>query len=287
MSYNSLNRLKRLRAKKMLQRLIFKEATKIEAFILEFSKLKIETDEAIKVIKVFYKGNAQIISTLLPGYHVHVGKNVIRIVNIMGRPLPKDGIIFRFQPTMSITSIQARNFFSKTMRAQITVEDSASIIGSSDTKFEDNTEILTGVSQIGTFPPNRLRDNLVNDVITGLYTNRTFPNGYSGYYHYYPKERLYMTKAFPSKESVPLINKKLGTKRSKSMMNLARRIQNRINITKESLDTFEDIQAHNIPNEKIIDIYKPIQKQGLKKRIGKFKKELKKIAAQPSAGGKY
>ena len=105
-------------------------------------------------------------------------------------------------------------------------------------------------------PPNYLvyvpKNKVHNNVITGLYTNKTLANGYSGYYHYYPDENIYMTGKVPSNQSQPIFDNKLSKTNEKNKKKVQKIAQKkRLDLYKEnkttvSYDKYEEVKKNEL-----------------------------------------
>ena len=97
--------LKKTKALAQLNRLIYSSAIEESSsgtINITDNSVLLDMVGAFKVLKIVYRGNIFIYNKLPEGYSIRVNDNVIRIVNLLGRNLPNDTIIFNFDGNMSI-----------------------------------------------------------------------------------------------------------------------------------------------------------------------------------------
>lgn len=285
-----------VRVNKLLHKLMFKEATQAEVFLTEYGEFILRTDGHIRNIKILYSGRADIQSNLPNGYHLYVGRGIIRIRNIMGNPLPEDGIILRFNHGFNIKTVSVRNWFFKTIKAKINKEGLSYTIGLSETKFEDDTYIISDIKSAFIAGYNQRNKN-VNNVITGLYTNVPFASGYTGFYHYYPAMKVFMTGSNPSKTSSPLINGKKNVKSIKKIKRFAEKVllEMKKGLLSDNLklDKVEEIESKKVDKSikdvdyrAVIDLQRPISKRALSRGSAGLVKKINEVV-KTTKGGKY
>ena len=78
------------------------------------------------------------------------------------------------------------------------------LISASETKVEDDTLIIASEEETEKASDSIPTSFIDDDSVKGLYTNIPFKDGYVGYYHYYPKENIYMTGKKLTNQSVPI-----------------------------------------------------------------------------------
>tara|TARA_Y100001963_G_scaffold136076_1_gene198335 strand:- start:3870 stop:4745 length:876 start_codon:yes stop_codon:yes gene_type:complete len=255
--------LKVAKLNKLLYKALFKETTKVEAEITTTNQIKIISDGDIKNIKITYSGSAKIQSYLPDGYYLKVNSNNIRIRNIMGKPLPNDGIIFRFEEGFFVKYITAKDWNLKTFRVKVTNLNRNAVIPSISTKFEDETSIINDFNRVEFLQGNPRARN-TQPIVTGLYTNFPFPNGYTGYYHYIADKKIFMSGARPSPQSRLLFNKSINS--SKTIANLKGYIMKQNKPANLKQDKYEEIAEKEVyKDSQAIDIIGKIKDARRKK----------------------
>ena len=287
MNRNLLNIAK---VNKVLYKIFFNDIVKAEAFTTEQKEFKIIADGDLKNIKIFFSGDAKIVSRLPQGYSLYVGDGIIRIRNIMGYPLPPDNVLFTYQSGFFIKSVEARSWFSKKIRLKVEKYETTQLLSLSETKFEDSTLIFSETKRIKIANFTQ-RGASKNNIVTGLYTNKPFANGYTGYYHYFPKEKLYMTGKYPSKAS-KLLNKsdkmgknfkdlaKLTRSRNLSFQKKAKYLnENRYNKSEEIIEKEVSEKKRLEINPKTrLNLQSPLNKEGLGGRLKEIKSMISESA---------
>ena len=263
-----------------LYRMLFKDLVKAEVFTTANNEFQLIADGDIRNIKIFFRGNAKINSRLPEGYSLFIGHGFIRIRNIMGKTLPSDNVLFTYESGFFISSVEVRSWFRKTRKIKVNRYETSKFMSLSETKFEDNTLIFSN-----------------NNIITGLYTNQPFSNGYTGYYHYFQKENIYMTGKYPSKTAELLGGTKIVDENFK-IINKLQRAQNS-NIRREAQNRHRfDKVMQTIDNEvsdkkkielgsNTLNLQRPIDRSGLSQRISKASKIMTKSATSTIKKGGY
>ena len=270
--------LRKLRTLKIVYSLLFKECTKAHYNTFD-NKFTLRTDGDIRFIKITFNGNF-IINGLLPeGYSAVLGKNFIKISNRVGRKLPTSNILFSYRGVLLTKRVIITDWQRNKVRVTQEASLNTDIMAANRTNFEDDTQIISEVFQYR-IASLRKTPEIKTNITTGLYTNNTFPNGYSGYVHHYPEENIYMTGRFPSSESKLLAHKsQLKNPRFKSNFSKLTKKMGKINSLKLFLDT--------TPTGKIINQVKekPIDALSYKLSAGKAQLKTTKAARATTKGG--
>lgn len=261
---------------KLLYKMLFKELISAEVEVSVDGNVKLLVDGDVKNIKIAYQGSPNFVSLLPEGYNITISSNIIRIMNLMGKPLPLDNIIFKVTSGFNIKSIFVRNWFNKTVKAKITDLKYSDRMNLSNTKFEDSsriiqTEIALSIAEITKAKP---------PITTGLYTKQPFANGYTGYYHYFPDKDIYMTGSSPSPDSKLILNKHFKRKTRKALESiLLSKNSNRGVTTDISFEKAEEIMKS--------EVYHNPEKLGTSPRnIKKTSTNIKNIAGKTSSANK-
>ena len=147
----------------------------------------------VKTIKIEYTGIINIQNNLPGGYSIKLNKNIIKIRNINAKKLADDGLLFVADGDFNIISCNILCFNGDKFKTSINDIDRSQEIGRSDTKVEDETLIIQESAKIEKQEVNKKRSSIDDDVVTSLYTTIPFEDGYTGYYNYHPKEKVYLT----------------------------------------------------------------------------------------------
>ena len=236
-----------IRKMKELNRLIFSSAlTQCTGgeFILQDDECSLNVNGSFQSMFIKFKGNVGIINNLPDGYRISFIKNKIYIANILGKNIKNDNILFKITNNFKIISAVAYNWDGERITLDIVDNNKADNINENKTNFEDST-LIVGQEDIALVSNVVANRNTIDDnSIKGLYANKPLPNGYTGYYHYYPDERIYMTGKRPSNTSVPILTGKSKSKHIKSIKKIATKIK--LNLKRLGLDKVDMDKSSNI-----------------------------------------
>ena len=173
-------------------------------------KLEITDDEVLLDINgsfrrlvIYFSGNLFIYNNLPDGFSIKMTNNTIAITNLLHKNIRQDNIIFRFSGIFSPYKTYIKNISWKKINLTIIDNNRLELIGDSKTKFEDNSLLFLEEPK-SNYSPNLIKSGIDDDSIKGLRSKTLYTNGVMAYYHYYPKDKIYMTGARPSKESLPI-----------------------------------------------------------------------------------
>ena len=291
------NLLQVVRLNKLLYKALFKELTKAEFEITADNKIRLIADGDIKNIKIKFSGIPNISSFLPEGYYIKINSNTIRIRNVMGKPIHNDKIILGFDSGFRIKSASIRGWFLKTLRVKITNLNNLGLMSLSSTNFEDNTSTIEHTNIVN-FIKTKSSIRSKHPITTGLYTSEPFPDGYIGYYHYFPDKKIFMTGRYPSSDSRPILNKTstISLKNTISKIKDVMYTKNRQNLKKNKRDVTADSKYTSISKKQVyadterIDIpFKIRMKESrIKSAEGIKTKGTRSIASvSKKKGGKY
>ena len=211
---------------------------------LQDDECSIDINGSFRTMFIEFKGNVHIINNLPDGYAISFIKNKIYIRNILGRNIKNDNILFRFEYNFEILSAYLYNWEGKRIILKVTDNNKVDNINGNKTNFEDSTLII-GQEEIPlVYQGIAKRNNIDDNSIKGLYAKKPLPNGYIGYYHYYPDEKIYMTGKRPSNTSVPILTGKSKAKHIKAIKKIATKIK--LNLKRLGLDKVDMDKASNI-----------------------------------------
>ncbi len=162
------------------------------------------TNGDFRNLLIKFSGNVYIKNTLPDGYSIKVTKNIITIRNILNKKL-QDDLLFRFEGSFSPSKVIMGTFTGKQIVCNVFDRNLELLIGQSKTKFEDDTIIFReslDIEELGARASSGT-NTIDDDSIRGLYTKNPI-NGYTGYYNYHPRERIYMTGKRLTNNSKPI-----------------------------------------------------------------------------------
>ena len=231
--------LKKIQAIVKLKRLIydsvFQNATHGTIKIAD-NEVLLDTNGVVKIITITYSGHIYIYNKLPDGYSIRVNENIIRIINLIGRNLSESGLLFNFDGDINITKAKVITFNGN--RFSLNKEDvnKLSLIDQSKTNLEDDTLLILDEKDTN-INPRYNKTMIDDDTIRGLYTNKKFRNGYSGYYNYNPSKKIFSTGKQVTNESVPIGNKVAFAKKV-----LQRQIKEQTQVSVQKITTKKPIQ---------------------------------------------
>ena len=223
-----------------------------------------------KSLKIFYKGKVFITNQLPDGYGIRVTGRVIYIYNLLGRDL-NDDLLFTFLGELEIIRAEARTFSGYRFVLSVTDENLYELIGKSKTNVEDDTILLFPRETSEKESDSITKSEVDDDSIKGLYTDKPIKNGYTGYYNYHPKEKMYMTGKKLTNESKPILDSKMSIK-SPTIQKAIKKVSKKFIKTLERKG-FKEVRK-DIKTEQIA--VKPVEEVVRKEVIKEITKEIKK-----------
>ena len=264
---------KKIKALIQLNRLIYNSAfenpTHGEINIVS-NEVKFVKSGIFKSLKIFYKGRVFIKNQLPDGYGIRVTGRVIYIYNLLGRDL-NDDLLFTFLGELEIIRAEARTFSGYRFVLSVTDENLYELIGKSKTNVEDDTILLFPRETSEKESDSITKSEVDDDSIKGLYTDKPIKNGYTGYYNYHPKEKIYMTGKKLTNESKPILDSKLSVK-SPTIQKAIKKVSKKFIKTLERKG-FKEVRK-DIKTEQIA--VKPVEEVIKKEVIKEITKEIKK-----------
>ena len=264
---------KRTKSLIQLNRLIYNSAfenpTHGEINIVS-NEVKFIKSGIFKSLKIFYKGKVFIKNQLPDGYGIRVTGRVIYIYNLLGRDL-NDNLLFTFLGELEIIRAEARTFSGYRFVLSVTDENLYELIGKSKTNVEDDTILLFPRETSEKESDSITKSEVDDDSIKGLYTDKPIKNGYTGYYNYHPKEKIYMTGKKLTNESKPILDSKLSVK-SPTIQKAIKKVSKKFIKTLERKG-FKEVRK-DIKTEQIA--VKPVEEVVRKEVIKEITKEIKK-----------
>ena len=157
----------------------------------------------VKVITMEYTGIINIQNHLPGGYSIKLNKSKRRIKNLSSRKLFDSGLLFKASGNFNIISCNVLCFNGDKFKANINDIDRDESIDRSNTNIEDET--LTIREEVERESSNnKNRSSIDDDTVTNLFTTIPFEDGYTGYYNYHPREKVYLSGKIPDAYSKPL-----------------------------------------------------------------------------------
>ena len=189
-------------------------------------EVKLTANGIIKFITINFNGRVYIYNKLPDGYGMSITRNKLFIYNLLGKKLNNDGLLFKFIGNLDIRKAEVRTFSGNKFVCGIKDINKLQFINYSETNVEDDTLLFleAQIDSIGFVPKNQIDDNSIK----GLYTEKSFADGYFGYYNYHPDEGVYMTGKQLTNESKPILNPKLPTK-SKTIQKKIKKLSTKYN----------------------------------------------------------
>ena len=244
------------------------------------NEVKFVKSGIFKSLKIFYKGRVFIENKLPDGYGIRVTGRVIYIYNLMGKDL-NDDLLFTFLGDLQIIRAEARTFSGYRFVLSITDENLDELISNSKTNVEDDTILLFPRETLEKESDSINKSQVDDDSIKGLYTDKPIKDGYTGYYNYHPKEKIYMTGKKLTNESKPILDSKLPIK-SANIQKSIKRVSNKIvrTIERKGVETLgktEEIKETPVRTfeEEVRVEEKPIIKERTIIQLNKDRKDIK------------
>ena len=214
-----------------------------------------------------YTGIVNIYNKLPDGFSMTLNQDTIMIRNILNRRIEGD-VIFKFSGQFLMKSAVITTYTNNTLVANVSNKNELELLESSKTNVEDDTIIFTeAVEPVFDSRVGNSKSTIDDNTIYGLYTDKPI-NGYTGYYHYHPKEKIYMSGKRLSAQSVPITSDINKTEKKKALL---KKVYNKLVIK---------TKANKRPTDKIKTIekeLKPIEVQDKQTtKQAKTKKEITK-----------
>ena len=168
------------------------------------NELLLDINGKFRTLNIIYTGSLFIINKLPDGYSIKIANNVIKIRNLLGRNIRNNNILFNFVGNFTPSSADLVTFTGSKFKLSIVNNNIAELIHYSKTNFEDNTLLFLEEESSDSTEVTRVSNGIDDDSIKGLYASKPFADGYTGYYNFHPKEKVYMTGKRLTNQSVPI-----------------------------------------------------------------------------------
>lgn len=169
---------------------VFEEAT--EGVISNIdSSIFVNINGMFKILQISFEGEPFITNTLPDGYSITMNATKIIIINLINKPLKKTAHLFNYSGNLKISSASIHNLKGK--RIVLKTFDGAikGLMNESVTALEDDTIIIQEDVNRGILQSSKR--GIDSFIVKGLYKNKKFENGYSGYYNYDFINNTYIT----------------------------------------------------------------------------------------------
>ena len=155
------------------------------------NEVRLDLNGGFRRIRITFTGNVFINNVFPDGFYTRMSTNTITIDNLLLKKFNQE-ILFSYQGNMVISKAYIITAGGEKIILSIKNNIQSNAIENTETQFEDNTLLLLEESAepINVTPFKR---GVLKPEIRGLYSNKPFKDGYSGYYNYHPKENIYMS----------------------------------------------------------------------------------------------
>ena len=132
-------------------------------------------------------------------------------------------------------------------KIKLNIEDKnkLDLIENNETEFDDSS--LLFIEEGIETTKYAVKKGIDNDAITGLFAHKPLSDGYTGFYNYHPKEKIYMTGKVLTSESKP-VGKSLTS--SKNKLNLTKIFNKKIQQIKPTAVKIETVKTKAKPTTK-------------------------------------
>ena len=207
-------------------------------------------------LHIHFTGSIYIYNTLPDGFSIKMTDSVIIITNLLLKNLHNNNIVFKYDGSFEISRAHIVTIGGGTINLQIEDINKLELINNSKTNVEDETLLL--IHEEVARDIIIVKKGIDDDSIKGLYAHKPLPDGYTGYYNYHPKEKVYMTGKTLTNQSKPVGRSSSYFKLSKNKLNL-RKILNKTlkrdavsGAVSGTVSTAKPIKTKITPRKKVI-----------------------------------
>ena len=153
-------------------------------------------------LSIYFTGNMYIYNNLPDGYSIKMTDSLISISNLLLKNLKNNNILFSYDGNFEISKAHIMTLSGKKVQLNVEDIDRLELISNSKTNLEDNSLLLLeeGFARENPVTANGIDD----DSIKGLFADKPLIDGYTGYYNYHPKEKIYMSGKILTSKSNPI-----------------------------------------------------------------------------------
>jgi hypothetical protein len=166
------------------------------------NNVELDINGGFRRICIYFTGNIYIYNNLPDGYYIAITDSFISINNLLLKKLRNDNILFRYDGTLEISKAYIVTLGGKKVNLKVEDIDRLDLINNSKTNLEDDSLLLLEEGIVVEDP--LIRTGIDDDSIRGLFANKPLADGYTGYYNYHPKEKVYMSGKSITNESKPV-----------------------------------------------------------------------------------
>ena len=272
----------KIKALTQINKLIFESAFENPTFgdiDITDGEVRISTNGIIRSLIITFRGRLHIYNKLPDGYSIRITNNKIFIHNLLGKKLRQEGLLFNFIGEFDIKMAEVTSFTNNKFLCNINDINKLQFINYSKTNVEDDTLLFLEEAKVENIIYSLETNKIDDNSIKGLYTEKSFANGYSGYYNYHPDEGVYMTGKQLTNESSPILNPKLPLSNPKIQQKIKK-------ISTKYAGLLKERNLEKTQTSKRVEKIKPVIKG--EKVIGSpTPQELKEPEKEVKKGGKY
>ena len=166
------------------------------------NNVELDINGSFRRLCIYFTGNMFIYNNLPDGYYINITDSFISINNLLLKKLKNNNVLFSYDGTLEVSKAYIITLGGKRVNLKIEDIDRLSLINASKTNLEDDSLLL--LEEGITLDDPLIRNGIDDDSIRGLFANKPLADGYTGYYNYHPKEKVYMSGKSVTNESKPV-----------------------------------------------------------------------------------
>ena len=177
----------KIKALTQINKLIFEAAFEDPTFgdiNITDDEVRISTNGIIRSLIITFRGRLHIYNKLPDGYSIRITNNKIFIHNLLGKKLRQEGLLFNFIGEFDIKRAEVTSFTKNKFVCNINDTNKGSLINYSKTNVEDDTLLFLEEAKVENIIYSLGTNKIDDNSIKGLFAEKPFANGYSGYYNY-------------------------------------------------------------------------------------------------------
>ena len=193
------------------------------------SNVEIDVNGTFRRLVISFRGSIYIYNNLPDGYSIKMTDSFIAINNLLMKKLKNDNILFNYNGSFEVLKAYIFTVSGKKINLEIEDIDRLELINNSKTNLED--ESILFLEEIIKKDVKLIRKGIDDDSIKGLYAHKPLADGYTGFYNYHPKEKVYMSGKRLTGESKPVGKSIRLLKSSKSKASITKALNKKIRAT--------------------------------------------------------
>tara|TARA_A100001391_G_scaffold117918_2_gene79938 strand:+ start:5306 stop:6097 length:792 start_codon:yes stop_codon:yes gene_type:complete len=159
---------------------------------------------------IYTTGNIFIYNNLPDGFSIKMGSNIICINNFLLKNLKNNFKLFSFDGKLEISKVYIITLGGTKINLNIEDKNKLNLIENNETEFDDSTLLL--IDDVFEINKYAVKKGIDDDSIKGLFAHKPLFDGYTGFYNYHPKEKIFMTGKKLTLQSKPIGKKETFTK---------------------------------------------------------------------------